>query len=353
MQNAKLRSNPVRLSKFCILHFAFCIVLFLSSCVYWTPMSKNATTSAKVIPNVPVQKWDIESCGAGSLSTILQHYGDPTTMAEWDRTLPRTRGGVLSIDLVLAARQKGLDARLVTGSRATVERELLEGRPVLLMLQVIQAPGREYDFFHYVVLDGFDPDGKLVRVQFGDRKLRWLNFDRLENAWQGGGHAQIIIEPKDPAADALRAAVVLEDQGKYAAAADAYRRILTDHPDSVVAWTNLGNAQVQLGEKATAEEAFRKALSIDETSADALNNLAWLLYQEKRLEEAEQLAHRAVAAPAPDGWMRLDTLARIQLARGSCTDALQTWDRALKDVPATSRAEISQAASEARAHCRS
>ena len=139
----------------------------------------------------------------------------------------------------------------------------------------------------------------------------------MENAWKGGGHAQIIIAPKDPAADALRAAVVLEDQGKYAEAADAYRRILTDHPDSVVAWTNLGNAQVQLGEKATAEEAFRKALAIDGTSADALNNLAWLLYQEKRLDEAEQLAHRAVAAPAPDGWMRLDTLARIQLARGS------------------------------------
>jgi len=348
--------GSARHSTFSIQHSTLIIpalLLFLSSCVYWTPMSKHATTSAKVIPDVPVQKWDIESCGAASLSTVLQHYGDPTTMAEWDGTLPRTHGGVLSIDLVLAARQKGFDARLVTGSRATVERELLEGRPVLLMLQVIQAPGKEYDFFHYVVLDGIDPDGKLVRVQFGDGKLRWLNLDRLENAWQGGGHAQIIIEPKDPAADALRAAVVLEDQGKYAAAADAYRRILTDHPGSVVAWTNLGNAQVQLGEKVQAEEAFRKALAIDATSADALNNLAWLLYQEKRLDEAEQLAHRAVAAPAPDGWMRLDTLARIQLARGSCADALQTWDRALKDVPATNRAEISQAASEARARCRS
>ncbi|GAC1437548.1 MAG: hypothetical protein NVSMB68_09460 [Thermoanaerobaculia bacterium] len=306
-----------------------------------------------MIPNVPMQKWDIESCGAGSLSTVLQHYGDPTSMAEWDRTLPKTRGGVLSIDLVLAARQKGFDSRLVTGDRATVERELLEGRPVLLMLQVIQAPGKRYDFFHYVVLDGIDPAAQLVRVQFGDRKARWVQFDRLESAWKGGGHAQIVIAPKDPAADGLRAAVALEEAGKYADAASAYRAILAAHPDATVAWTNLGNAEMQLGDKEKAEEAFRKALTLDGSSADALNNLAWLLFKEQRLDEAEQLAHRAVEAPAPDAWMRLDTLARIQLARGSCRAAVETWDRALKGVPPNSRAEISQAADQARAQCKS
>lgn len=336
-----------------ILHSAL-FVLLSSSCVYWTPMSRRASPSARGIPNVPLQKWDIESCGAGALSTVLQHYGEATSMAEWDRTLPRTRGGVLSIDLVLAARQKGFDSRLVTGDRASVERELLEGRPVILMLQVIQAPGKGYDFFHYVVLDGIDPATRLVRVQFGDRKVRWVKFDRLETAWRGGGHAQIVIAPKDPAADALRAAVVIEDAGRFSEAAQAYRRILTDHPASIVAWTNLGNVQARLGDSAKAEEAFRKALALDATSADALNNLAWLLYQEKRLDEAEELARRAVAAPAPDGWIRLDTLARIQLARGACTDALTTWERAIKDVPATragDRDEMARALRDARANC--
>lgn len=314
-------------------------------------MSKRPAPTAQVIPNVPLQKWDIESCGAGSLSTVLQHYGDTTSMDEWDRTLPRTHGGVLSIDLVLAARQKGFDARLVTGDRATVERELLDGHPVILMLQVIQAPGKAYDFFHYVVLDGIDTTGHLVRVQFGDRKARWVNFDRLENAWKGGGHAQIVIEPRDPAAGALRAAVALEDAGKYADAATAYRAILAEHSDSAIAWTNLGNTEVKLGDKAAAEDSFRKAVAIDPESADALNNLAWLLYQEKRFDEAEPLARRAVAAPAPDAWMRLDTLARIELARGACAEAAATWDRALQNVPPESRAEISKAAADARKQC--
>ncbi|HSP35459.1 MAG TPA: tetratricopeptide repeat protein [Thermoanaerobaculia bacterium] len=315
-------------------------------------MSKHPTTSAKVIPSVPVQTWGIESCGAGSLSSVLQHYGDTTTMRQWDATLPKTHGGVLSIDLVLAARQKGFDARLITGDRNTVERELLDGRPTILMLQVIQAPGTHYDFFHYVVADGIDRSAQLVRVQFGDGKSRWVKVEKLENAWVGGGHAQIIIAPKDPAADALRAAVELETGGKYADAAAAYETILAAHPDHVIAWTNLGNAEVQLGNRAKAEDAFRKALAIDPTSADALNNLAWLLYQEKRLPEAEDLAHRAVSSPAPDAWMRLDTLAQIQLARGACTDALETWQRAVKDVPAGNRAAIAKAMSDASEHCK-
>ncbi|HUP47222.1 MAG TPA: cysteine peptidase family C39 domain-containing protein, partial [Thermoanaerobaculia bacterium] len=137
------------------------IPLLLTSCVYWTPASREAGNAARVIPDVPLQLWDIKSCGAGSLSSVLQHHGDSTTMQEWDAILPKTRGGVMSIDLVLAARQRGFDARLVTGDRLMVERELLDGNPLILMLQVIQAPGRSYDFFHYVVLDGIDTERSL------------------------------------------------------------------------------------------------------------------------------------------------------------------------------------------------
>src|SRR5215213_2858557 len=167
--------------------------LITTSCVYWTPISRTPTGAATVIQNVPLQKWDIKSCGAGSLSSVLQHYGDPTTMKEWDARLPKTRGGVMSIDLVLAARARGFDARLITGDQPTLVRELLDGRPVILMLQVIQTPGREYDFFHYVVLDGIDTERKLMRTQFGDGKARWVTLERIENAWRGGGRAAVLI----------------------------------------------------------------------------------------------------------------------------------------------------------------
>jgi tetratricopeptide (TPR) repeat protein len=249
---------------------------------------------------------------------------------------------------VLAARQRGFESRLVTGDPSLIESELRDGHPVILMLQVIQAPGKSYDFFHYVVIDGYDESQDLFRVQFGDGKARWARMERLESAWKQTKHAAILIRPADPTETALRAAVQLEDQGKLALAAHAYREILDKNPTSLVAWTNLGNAERQLGRNTAAEDAFRKALAIDPDSADALNNLAWLLYEEKRVAEAEPLARKAATANAPDAWMRLDTLARILLARGSCEEAQTTFRKAIDAVPAnrtSERAEIEAAAS--------
>ena len=311
------------------------LALSTSACVYWTPRSHQPSASAVVIPNVPLQKWDIKSCGAGSLAAVLQSHGDPTTMDEWQTILPKTRGGVMSIDLVLAARQKGFDAQLVTGDAALVETEVLAGRPVILMLQVIQTPGKEYDFFHYIVVDGYDEMRRMFRMQFGDGRVRWTNIASVVPAWQKTKYATVVVRPRDPNSEAIRAAVRLEDEGKLALAAHAYREILQKDPASVLAWTNLGNAEMRLGRRPAAEEAFRKALELQPDAADTLNNLAWLLFEEKRIDEAEPLARKAVLTNAPDPWMRLDTLARILAARGACDEASQTFQKAIAAVPST------------------
>lgn len=327
----------------------FAPALLLSSCVYWTPMSRRPSTSANVIENVPMQKWDIMTCGAGSLSAVLQHHGDPKTMDQWQADLPKTRGGVMSIDLVLAARKAGFDSELVTGDAALVEAEVRDGRPVILMLQVVQYPGKSLDFFHYIVIDGFDPMRNLFRVQFGDGKARWATMKRIAGAWKKTKYATILIRPRDPNGEALRTAVRLEEEGKYALAAHAYRELLERDPKSVLAWTNLGNAEMRAGRRPAAEEAFRKALELEPDSADTLNNLAWLLFEDKRIAEAEPLARKAVITKAPDRWLRLDTLARILVARGACDEAAMTFRAAIAAVPegrAEERASLEQAAAQ-------
>lgn len=281
-----------------------------------------------------MHKWGIESCGAGALSTVLQHYGDATSMAEWDARLPKIRGGVLTVDLLIAARQRGFESRLTTGNRAMVESELRAGRPVMLMLQVVDFLGRTYDFFHYIVVDGIDAQRGLIRAQFGDARPRWVTFDRIAKAWRGGKHAAILIQPRDPLAGALRAAVLLEEDGKLAGAEARYLEIVAQRDDHVVAWTNLGNVRTRLGRKEDAEAAFRKALALDPGARDAANNLAWLLFEQKRLEEAEILARKAVNLPGPDTYLVLDTLANILAARGSCREAEATFRQAIAGVPA-------------------
>ena len=322
-----------------------------------TPRSKQASPAATVVPQVPMLKWGIESCGAGSLATVLQHYGDPTSMQQWDAALPKTRGGVMTVDMLIAARKKGFDAQLVTGTPELITRELQNGRPVILMLQVVDSPGHKYDFFHYIVADGIDPERGLIRTQWGDRKERWVSLDRLDKPWSGGGHAAILIHPlsaDDQVRETLRNAIALEDQGKVADAAAKYREILAAHPDSSVAWTDLGKAEEKLGDRKGAEEAFRKALALDAGSRDALNNLAWLLYREKHLDEAESFARKALSEPGPDSYLVLDTLARVLAAKGSCDEAVRTFQQAIDAVPssqAQARADLESGLAAARRSC--
>jgi hypothetical protein len=339
------RAAVILLSAFCFL-LSGCTTLF-------TPRSQHATAAAKTIDPMPELKWGIESCGAGSLSTVLQHYGDATTMQQWDAALPKTRGGVMTIDMLIAARQKGFDAKLVTGDRATLENELEAGRPVILMLKVVDALGRHFDFFHYIVADGVDPAAGLVRTQFGDGKERWVKFERLDNAWAGGGHAAILIRPRTEE-ETLRAAVSLESEGKFADAEKEYRDLLDRYSGTPLVWTNLGNAQMQLGQTGDAETSFRKALELDGGYRDALNNLAWLLYQQKRYPEAESFARKAVAANGPDRYLVLDTLARILAARGACDEAARTFQLALDSVPAaqtSARTDLEKGMAEAAHTC--
>ena len=343
-------AHPLRLA-------LFLLPLALASCVTFTPRSKQASSAATVIPQMPILKWGIESCGAGSLATVLQHYGDSTSMQQWDATLPKTHGGVMTVDMLIAARQKGFDAQIVTGTPDLITAELQNGRPVILMLQVVAGPGQKFDFFHYIVADGIDPERGLIRTQWGDRQERWVSLDRLDKPWSGGGHAAILIRPlsaADQVREALRNAIALEDEGKVADAAAKYREILAAHPDSSVAWTDLGNAEEKLGDRKGAEDAFRKALAIDAGSRDALNNLAWLLYQEKRLDEAESFARQALSEPGPDSYLVLDTLARVLAAKGSCDEAMRAFQQAIDAVPssqAQARADLEQGLRETQRSC--
>jgi tetratricopeptide (TPR) repeat protein len=294
-----------------------------------------------VLAGVPVRSFGIQSCGPGSLSAVLGYHGEPVTLEELEAALPKGRNdGVLTLDLVLEARRRGYDARLVEGTPELVARELLENRPVILMLKVLNAPGQLRDLYHYVVADGVEPAAGLVRVQLGDGKQRWTTFERLDPAWRATRRTTLLIAPGSPgpqtaAQNVLRYAVALEAEGRAAEAVALYRALLEDDPRSALLWTNLGNAEASRGEPAAAEAAYRRALEIDPANADALNNLAWLLLEQgDRLAEAEDLARRAVTAGGPDPHLALDTLGRVLRAGGRCREAVEVLTQALQAAPA-------------------
>ncbi|MDR3640715.1 MAG: tetratricopeptide repeat protein [Humidesulfovibrio sp.] len=97
-------------------------------------------------------------------------------------------------------------------------------------------------------------------------------------------------------------------------AAEEYRHAARKLP---LAHLYLGNTYFGLERYADAEDEYRAAVRLLPGNAEALNNLAWLLYtREKPLEEAESLAARAVRLE-PDRRAFQDTLAAIRARRAS------------------------------------
>ena len=272
-----------------------------------------------------------DRCGAGSLALVLSARGGSHPVQVLEASLPEVPGrGVLSVDMLLAARARGFDAALLAGTPAVLQRELAAERPAILMLRLFDAPGSRRDIFHYVVADGLDPARGLFRLQYGDGKARWARLASIEDGWKATGHALLVVRAREETDAVLGRAMALERKQRLEEAEALYREVLEVRPDSLRAWVDLGNVVADRGRRTDAEAAYRRALAIDRDDRDALNNLAWLLLEDgARLEEAEDLAARAATPPGPDRSRAQDTLGRIQLARGRCVDAERTFREAL------------------------
>lgn len=335
-----------------------CVTLVAMGCVSLAPRSQPASASATLIPGVPARRWAENSCAAGALSEVLNSFGNPVTERQLSRELTKARsGGVITVDLLIAARRYGFDAQLMRGTDEILRAELVRGHPLILMLRVLDARGERNDLFHYVVLSGIDERRDLVALQYGDGKKRWVSLAAIRDAWAAAGYATFLIGPRRrPAAveDDLRRAVMLEEAGHIEQAIGLYRLYLGVHPQSALAWTNLGNAQASLHQKDLAEVAYRNALFVEKDSRDALNNLAFLLLEQGRLDEAETLARRAAAQETADRHFALDTLGRILSARGDCRAAEATFEQALQlmdERDHTGRTGLEKALAMARSEC--
>jgi len=320
------------------------VPVLLSGCVSLAPRSRTPGPESRVVPGVPLTVFGEDRCGPGSLSLVLRAHGETASSRDLEAVLPERPGrGVLSVDMLIAARGRGFDAALVSGTAEAVRGELLEGRPAILMLRLLDAPGARRDVYHYVVVDGVDPPRGLFRFQFGDGKARWARLESLEASWKPAGHALLVVRSRADTDAALRRAVALEGERRLQEADALYRQVLIVRPESVRAWVNLGNVTADQGQLENSEAAYRRALELSTDDRDALNNLAWLLLKEgTRLEEAEALATRAAKEPGPDRPLAQDTLGRVQLARSLCDEAARTFREALEAevVPDTTRAGL-------------
>jgi tetratricopeptide (TPR) repeat protein len=121
-----------------------------------------------------------------------------------------------------------------------------------------------------------------------------------------------IIVMEDPLTpeEHLKLGLAYEQKGEYDLAIREYEsasKFIT------ISYFYLGNAYFQKSEYDKAEASYRKAIRKDPGMADAYNNLAWLLYlQKKDLDEARSLTLKAISLNPEGKAPYLDTLKRIE-----------------------------------------
>jgi tetratricopeptide (TPR) repeat protein len=208
------------------------------------------------------------------------------------------REGSLQPELLAAARSYHRLAYVLKPDLGAVLREVRAGHPVLVLQNLAF---NWYPRWHYAVVIGYDLDRRELILHSGTVARQVLSLRTFEYTWRRGGYWAVVMLPAEelPATaeemDYLQAALALEQGTDGRTAAAAYRTATARWPASPGAWFGLGNAYYRLNDYAAAEAAFRQVLEVRPDHAAALNNLAYVLLQRGRLDEARQAAERAAA----------------------------------------------------------
>jgi tetratricopeptide (TPR) repeat protein len=105
------------------------------------------------------------------------------------------------------------------------------------------------------------------------------------------------VEPPSPTATSeqlVERAEVLHAQKAYLDAVDYYRAALKKE-NSAVTWNKMGITLLQMGRDDEARKSFDKAVKLDKTYPDAINNLGVISYKRKKYSNAIKQYKKAIS----------------------------------------------------------
>ena len=103
------------------------------------------------------------------------------------------------------------------------------------------------------------------------------------------------VRQKGQAVDGMVVGHRLMQAGEYELALDAFTRAAADEGMTAEVISALGTANLGLGRLGQAERLLRRAVTVDQTSPEAWNNLGVVLMEQGKYPEASQMFQRAYA----------------------------------------------------------
>jgi len=255
-------------------------------------------------------------CGPASLATAMSYGG--VSVAPDDLVskvyLPN-RGGSLQVEMLAAARSYGLVSWKLAPRFDDLLREVQSGTPVITMQDYGVWP---FSYWHYAVVVGFDRETGKAVLRSGEKRRLEIPFAALEYTWKESSYWAMVAVPPDRVpvtateTDWLQAVLAMERVADRKTARAAYAALLRRWPDSLNGAIGLANVDYALGQLPSAESVLRQAVAHHPKSAVALNNLAQVVADQNRDEEALALIDAAVALGGPFASAAQETRAQIR-----------------------------------------
>ncbi|WP_207263749.1 PA2778 family cysteine peptidase [Desulfovibrio sp. Huiquan2017] len=299
---------------------AACLLLLLlalgSGCSLYGGVMPPSPTGAPLtrVHDVPFFPQEEYQCGPAALAMAMTWSGlpaQPDALAPEVYT-PASRGSIQP-DMITAARRHGRMAYVIHGADQ-LSAEIDAGNPVI----VLQNLGLSwYPVWHYAVVVGLDRDTGDVLLNSGLTRNRRTPWRVFENTWGPEFWGLMVLPPSRLPATVretewLDGAVGLERTRQWAAAEQAYAAATARWPQSHDAWIGLGNTRYSLGNADGAATAFLRATEVKPDSGIAFNNLAYVLDELGRHDEALAAARKAVSLGGPQIETFRQTLSDIQ-----------------------------------------
>jgi hypothetical protein len=281
------------------------LAIFLSGCGI-LPSGRlprvPGTPDKAMVAGVPFFAQEELQCGPAALAMVLNWSGidvQPSALAA-EVYSPGLKGSLQSA-LIGAARRHGRVAYPLTGSEALLA-EISAGHPVIVLVNLSFF---WYPKWHYGVVLGYDKERGEVILHSGHNANARLPFRAFMNTWQRSEYWGLLVLPPgrlpDTAEEApwLAAVAGLERTGQWQEAATGYAAALQRWPKSFTAWMGLGNSRYSLHDLSGAAEAFRRAALLEPENGIPHNNLAQVLAEQGKRQEALAAAQRAVELGGP------------------------------------------------------
>jgi hypothetical protein len=270
-----------------------------------------------VVPYLPQTE---ALCGGSVAAMVFRYWGDAHADVQQFAPLVDKRAGGIAADVLASAiEERGWRTFRVEGSIELLGEQIGKGRPVMIL--VADRGVRN----HYLLVTGIDGDAVIVHDPTWGPSRR-VAFEELLRAWQPTGFWSLVVLPRrngvPPGGDYVRGDLPARPGGGAVGQAG--------HGDGL----NASRCDVLL-EKAIARadegplgDAYKILEGVHaECPAEAapLREMAGVRFAEGRWSDAEDLAERAIALDANDGYAG-QVLASSRFLQGDFTGALRAWN---------------------------